>query len=956
MVLPAPPVLPPVGGAGFLSIRGRAETVPVGALRERTEEYSRECTRQHILPITLETATRCLQPNGCCSSASWSTPTSSTASLPKAVLGDRHVAAWCAAGLLDDLREVRLRDAAVSDAGAAALASRLGDGVELLDLDGNALGTRGVAALMGSSMYNLETLVLSRNGLGDCAVSRLCDGLAGRASPHLRTLSLAENQISRGGRSLGGLLQCQHSLNFLDLHWNLLTGDGALGLFEGLVASSAAGGTLQRLDVSWNCLGNTGAAASAGALAEALRRECPLVHLDLSYNHYKAQECGIIGEGLRDNHTLLGLHLVGNAADVDSDGFVVPLVAPEPPAALFTDLGLMLPKSPKQGLGPAAASAPGGSASPRRLLGEDGAGGAARRLISDQERAAIRATFASLDADRSGAVNTSELGAAMRSIGLALSPEEVAALVARNDADGSGELDVAEFTALMESLILAAHRKEAENDKARKLQMHRDRSSLEARTTCWICESWQPVELSWAGEASAVWAFTSLDNYQRATKMVEQRDGHWTCDKVFPPGQVAVILQVDHRLSVLPGLPTATLPEAVPLVLRTADELPEAHEAPTLSIAEVSFIELGAVGINEPCGGARRPARAVVHDDPENPGGFCVAPRITETEHRAKKAKSAWRFAESMFAPWKFESKKLHTTMLEHDIKHAKGERFLKQQEDIGEVAAFFGSGAHYSAFLRLYRRCAAASTSGTSAFGVSMTVASEILASADVVDEGCCRLADIDTMYIASRVRDKGADKQAWSVRPADTLFRHQFFEFLLRVAQARYVKSGEASGMGDALNLLFVRLAPKVERAEEAMRAFHAEFHTEDCESILKDKESFLRSLYQCRSGRFAKPGEEPWMCTAEFEEVLLGSDAFNEAFPQRDAQWAFQLAMQAYPDELFDLRYSQMSFLEFLHGLGAAAFLRGGAAPLAARLEDVVRGLVGSQLFMGFLRVLK
>jgi len=33
----------------------------------------------------------------------------------------------------------------------------------------------------------------------------------------------------------------------------------------------------------------------------------------------------VIGEGLKNNHTILGLHVKGNQAETDSQGFIVPV-------------------------------------------------------------------------------------------------------------------------------------------------------------------------------------------------------------------------------------------------------------------------------------------------------------------------------------------------------------------------------------------------------------------------------------------------------------------------------------------------------------------------------------------------------------------------------------------------------------------------------------------------------
>jgi len=49
-----------------------------------------------------------------------------------------------------------------------------------------------------------------------------------------------------------------------------------------------------------------------------------LLHLDLSYNHFGQNDIKAIGDGLKENHTLLGIHMQGNRANVDLLGFVEP--------------------------------------------------------------------------------------------------------------------------------------------------------------------------------------------------------------------------------------------------------------------------------------------------------------------------------------------------------------------------------------------------------------------------------------------------------------------------------------------------------------------------------------------------------------------------------------------------------------------------------------------------------
>lgn len=47
-----------------------------------------------------------------------------------------------------------------------------------------------------------------------------------------------------------------------------------------------------------------------------------LLHVDMSNNLLNAQELQTISDGLQSNHTILGIHLIGNEAEVDTKGFV----------------------------------------------------------------------------------------------------------------------------------------------------------------------------------------------------------------------------------------------------------------------------------------------------------------------------------------------------------------------------------------------------------------------------------------------------------------------------------------------------------------------------------------------------------------------------------------------------------------------------------------------------------
>jgi hypothetical protein len=75
------------------------------------------------------------------------------------------------------------------------------------------------------------------------------------------------------------------------------------------------------LDISWNSLGSSPTQELIEKFCELLRVE-GLVHLDMSYNKFSSEDCEKFAESLKYNHVLMGLHAVGNAAKMDTLGFM----------------------------------------------------------------------------------------------------------------------------------------------------------------------------------------------------------------------------------------------------------------------------------------------------------------------------------------------------------------------------------------------------------------------------------------------------------------------------------------------------------------------------------------------------------------------------------------------------------------------------------------------------------
>lgn len=77
---------------------------------------------------------------------------------------------------------------------------------------------------------------------------------------------------------------------------------------------SGAGPANQALDVSFNSLGGLCGDQCVDALGGFLKSNRSLTHLDISHNHIdSASQLATLQASLESNHTLLGLHVAGNA-------------------------------------------------------------------------------------------------------------------------------------------------------------------------------------------------------------------------------------------------------------------------------------------------------------------------------------------------------------------------------------------------------------------------------------------------------------------------------------------------------------------------------------------------------------------------------------------------------------------------------------------------------------------
>lgn len=192
---------------------------------------------------------------------------------------------------------------------------------------------------LGEPSTVLEFLSLEANFIGDKIALQLCDRL--EENFRIQVLNLSKNNLTDNAigkvdyedntkdKGIAKVLRTCTSLKGLFLHYNRIRGPGGKVLADNLRVNRF----LKVFDVSFNSIGAPIGNADkqlaaqkreeyARAWGACFKKNQELIHVDISYNNLRLAEMRIINEGLADNHTVLGVHLMGNEAEIDAKGFV----------------------------------------------------------------------------------------------------------------------------------------------------------------------------------------------------------------------------------------------------------------------------------------------------------------------------------------------------------------------------------------------------------------------------------------------------------------------------------------------------------------------------------------------------------------------------------------------------------------------------------------------------------
>ena len=250
--------------------------------------------------------------------------------------------------------------------------------IEDLNFYGNYIGDENIIKICDSLamyiQYRLIKLNLGKNNIHDNCTSSICQMI--NKCTGLRVLNLSHNWLHNPSATkiMKELIE-HYELRILDLSWNIIGDDlTALPTYEHLVNSEITHPERQFNNFSINEVMYTGKLhlrnnpllppidLNKGDKKQDSKKEAPaeapkpeykepkkinekmkepspfavtlgeyfnqtqisLIHLDISHNNLNYSDCKLIAEKSKNNHTILGIHVDGNAMEINGLGFISP--------------------------------------------------------------------------------------------------------------------------------------------------------------------------------------------------------------------------------------------------------------------------------------------------------------------------------------------------------------------------------------------------------------------------------------------------------------------------------------------------------------------------------------------------------------------------------------------------------------------------------------------------------
>ena len=155
-------------------------------------------------------------------------------------------------------------------------------------------------------------------------------------------------------------------------------------------------------------------------------------------------------------------------------------------------------------------------------------------------------------------------------------------------------------------------------------------------------------------------------------------------------------------------------------------------------------------------------------------------------------------------------------------------------------------------------------------------------------------------------------------NISTAYGLVRHEFLEFLIRIALDKYFRPGICKTEDQAIQVFFNSHFLKNLKAYDQDKWRKDRFFNKPCEDVIIEHSDVLQTVFLLNSGKKAKPGEKKLMLLEDFLGVCQQHNLLNEKFNIRQATICFHLSLITHIDELSTVFHMEADKMEFCEAL--------------------------------------
>jgi hypothetical protein len=294
---------------------------------------------------------------------------------------------------------------------------------------------------------------------------------------------------------------------------------------------------------------------------------------------------------------------------------------------------------------------------------------------------------------------------------------------------------------------------------------------------------------------------------------------------------------------------------------------------------------------------------------------------VIESIEASSALESEWSIERSQFANYVWDSnvrimQEVLNNCFEFDWQNSKIHRMIKSttiRDQIKEVVR-----PYYKYMYELYRKktykfYAAIGTNGN-IFSINLALLTEIIQKCEVFDKNF-KISDLDLSLKASKF-------SLTSVNTAYGIVRHEFLEFLIRIALDKYFRSGICKTEEESIVTFFDRNFMRNIKIYDQDKWRWDRLFTHEAEDVLKENRDVLQTVFELNSGKKSKPGEKKFMLIEDFIGLCQFHGILNEVFNLRQATICFHMALMTHVDEINSQAYMQAGKAEFIEAIARVA----------------------------------